>query len=109
METQRSRPEAIRKAALCMLPSVKRHPHQRRIPRVVLEQAEARLQAVGSSLAKAADIEALHRLRKPRPNQFIYTRRNGSFLLEITAYPRFGLPYGQDRLIPIWLATLAHR
>ncbi len=48
-------------------------------------------------------------LRKPRPDQFIYTRRNGNFLLEITAHPRFGLPYGQDRLIPIWLATLAHR
>lgn len=47
-------------------------------------------------------------LRRPPANQFIYTRRNGSFLLEITAHPRFGLPYGQDRLIPIWLATLAY-
>jgi len=27
-------------------------------------------------------------------------------VLEITAHPRFGLPYGQDRLIPIWIATL---
>jgi hypothetical protein len=32
---------------------------------------------------------------------------NGHFLLEITAHPRYGLPYGQDRLIPIWVATLA--
>ena len=48
-------------------------------------------------------------LRKPAANQVIYTRRNGNFLLEITAHPRFGLPYGQDRLIPIWLATLALR
>jgi hypothetical protein len=46
-------------------------------------------------------------LRRPPNNQLIYTRRNGNFLLEITAHPRFGLPYGQDRLIPIWLATLA--
>jgi len=46
-------------------------------------------------------------LRQPPNNQLIYTRRNGHFLLEITAHPRFGLPYGQDRLIPIWLATLA--
>ena len=47
-------------------------------------------------------------LRQPGKDQLIYTRRNGNFLLEITAHPRFGLPYGQDRLIPIWLATLAH-
>jgi hypothetical protein len=46
-------------------------------------------------------------LREPPTDQIIYTRRNGTFLLEITAHPRFGLPYGQDRLIPIWLATLA--
>jgi hypothetical protein len=46
-------------------------------------------------------------LRQPPKDQLIYTRRNGNFLLEITAHPRFGLPYGQDRLIPIWLATLA--
>ncbi|HEV2498105.1 MAG TPA: replication protein RepA [Terriglobia bacterium] len=46
-------------------------------------------------------------LRQPPKNQLIYTRRNGNLRLEITAHPRFGLPYGQDRLIPIWLATLA--
>jgi hypothetical protein len=46
-------------------------------------------------------------LRQPPADQLIYTRRNGRFLLEITAHPRSGLPYGQDRLIPIWLATLA--
>ena len=46
-------------------------------------------------------------LRKPPTNQILYTRRNGTFLLEVTAHPRFGPPYGQDRLIPIWLATLA--
>jgi len=26
--------------------------------------------------------------------------------MEITAHPRFRLPYSQDRLIPIWVATL---
>jgi hypothetical protein len=45
-------------------------------------------------------------LRRPPKDQLIYTRRNGTFVLEITAHPRFGLPYGQDRLIPIWMATL---
>jgi hypothetical protein len=61
-EIQRSPSAAIRKAALCMLPSGKRHPHQRRIPKAVLEQAEAGLQAIGRSLAKAADFDYLHRL-----------------------------------------------
>ena len=46
-------------------------------------------------------------LRRPPVDQLVYTRRNGSFVLEITAHPRFGLPYGQDRLIPIWIATLS--
>jgi hypothetical protein len=36
-----------------------------------------------------------------------YTRRNGKFFLEIAAHPQFNLPFGQDRLIPIWVATLA--
>jgi hypothetical protein len=31
-------------------------------------------------------------LRQPPTDQLIYTRRNGRFLLEITAHPRFGLP-----------------
>lgn len=61
-EIQRSPSEAIREAALCVLPSGKRHPHQRRIPTVVLEQTEARLQAIGRNLAKASDFADLHRL-----------------------------------------------
>jgi hypothetical protein len=46
-------------------------------------------------------------LRRPPSGQLVYTRHNGRFSLEVTAHPRFGLPYGQDRLIPIWVATLA--
>ncbi len=46
-------------------------------------------------------------LRRPPSGQLAYTKHNGRFFLEITAHPRFGLPYGQDRLIPIWVATLA--
>src|SRR5208283_4861136 len=61
-EIQRSSSSAIRKAALCERPSRKRHPHQRRIPKALLEQAEARLQAIGRKLARAADFSALHRL-----------------------------------------------
>ena len=59
-EIQRRPSEAIHKAALCQLPSGKRHPHQRRIPRAVLELAEARLQAAAKRLAAAPDFAALH-------------------------------------------------
>jgi len=46
-------------------------------------------------------------LRRPPHGQTAHARRNGRFFLEITAHPRVRLPYGQDRLIPIWVATLA--
>jgi hypothetical protein len=46
-------------------------------------------------------------LRRAPKEQLLHTRRNGKFFLEITAHPSFGLPFGQDRLIPIWVATLA--
>jgi hypothetical protein len=61
-EIQRSPSAAIRKAALCELPSGKRHPHQRRIPRTLLEDAEGRLQGISRKLSNAADFAALHRL-----------------------------------------------
>jgi hypothetical protein len=48
-------------------------------------------------------------LRRPPQSQTVHARRNGRFFLEISAHPRFGLPHGQDRLIPIWVATLALR
>lgn len=60
-EIQRSPSAAIRKAALCELPSGKRHPHQRRIPGALLEQVEGRLQGIGRKLSKAADFAALYR------------------------------------------------
>jgi hypothetical protein len=60
-EIQRSPSAAIRKAALCELPSGKRHPHQRRIPGALLEQVEARLQGIGRKLASAANFAVLHR------------------------------------------------
>ena len=46
-------------------------------------------------------------VRHPRQQELVYLRRNGKFFLEITGHPRFGLHYGQDRLIPNWIATLA--
>lgn len=48
-------------------------------------------------------------LRRPPKGQLLHERRNGHFKLQITGHPEFGLPFGQDRLIPIFLATLAVR
>lgn len=46
-------------------------------------------------------------VRQPPKGQLLFERRNGSFVLQITGHPEFGLPFGQDRLVPIYLATLA--
>lgn len=48
-------------------------------------------------------------IRRPPPGNLRHTRRNGLFRLEVTGHPEYGLPFGQDRLIPIWVATLAVR
>jgi hypothetical protein len=39
----------------------------------------------------------------------MYTRKNGRFFLQVLAHPQLELPFGQDRIIPIWVATLALR
>jgi hypothetical protein len=46
-------------------------------------------------------------VRRPPKGDLLFERRNGSFVLQITGHPDFGLPFGQDRLVPIYLATLA--
>jgi hypothetical protein len=46
-------------------------------------------------------------VRRPSQGDLLFERRNGSFVLQITGHPQFGLPFGQDRLVPIYLATLA--
>jgi hypothetical protein len=61
-ETQRSPTQAIQKAVLCVLPCGKRHSHQRRIPRRLLEIAEARLQTVQRDLKRAEGFDDLHRV-----------------------------------------------
>ncbi len=47
--------------------------------------------------------------RRPPRDQLLFKRRNGKFKLQLTGHPEFGLPFGQDRLILIFLATLAVR
>lgn len=48
-------------------------------------------------------------IRRPQKSVLEYTRQNGKFFLSLAGHPRFGLPFGQDRIIPIWVATLALR
>jgi plasmid replication initiation protein len=48
-------------------------------------------------------------VRKPPAGEMLYERRNGDFVLQITGHPSYGLPFGQDRIVPIYLATLAMR
>jgi hypothetical protein len=48
-------------------------------------------------------------VRKLPPGQLLYERRNGRFVLQVTGHPEFGVPFGQDRIVPIFLATLAVR
>jgi hypothetical protein len=48
-------------------------------------------------------------LRRPPSSQVIHRRRNGKFFLHVVAHPDYGLPFGQDRLLPIWVATLSLR
>jgi hypothetical protein len=46
-------------------------------------------------------------VRRLPPDQLLYERRNGRFVLQLTGHPEFGVPFGQDRIVPIFLATLA--
>ncbi len=48
-------------------------------------------------------------VKRPQSGQVLHERRNGHFLLQVTGHPSYGLPWGQDRLVPIFLATLAIR
>jgi hypothetical protein len=48
-------------------------------------------------------------VRRLPPDHFLYERRNGQFVLQITGHPEYGVPFGQDRIVPIFLATTAVR
>src|SRR5262245_31786085 len=48
-------------------------------------------------------------LKRPAPGCLLHERRNGHFVLQVTGHPSYGLPWGQDRIVPIFLATLAVR
>jgi hypothetical protein len=46
-------------------------------------------------------------VRKLPEGELLYERRNGQFVLQVTGHPNYGVPFGQDRIVPIFLATLA--
>ncbi|HTA46349.1 MAG TPA: replication protein RepA [Bryobacteraceae bacterium] len=46
-------------------------------------------------------------IRRPAAGVKEYTRVNGRFSLRIATTSKLGLPFGQDRLIPLWISTLA--
>lgn len=46
-------------------------------------------------------------VRRLPEGQLVYQRRNGQFILQVTGHPDYGVPFGQDRIVPIFLATLA--
>lgn len=48
-------------------------------------------------------------IKRPPKGALMHERRNGQFLLQVTGHPSYGVPWGQDRLVPIFLATLAVR
>ena len=48
-------------------------------------------------------------IKRPAKGALMHERRNGHFLLQVTGHPTYGVPWGQDRLVPIFLATLAMR
>jgi hypothetical protein len=48
-------------------------------------------------------------VKRPAAGCLLHERRNGQFVLQVTGHPSYGLPWGQDRLVPIFLATMAIR
>ena len=48
-------------------------------------------------------------IKRPVKGMLMHERRNGQFLLQVTGHPNYGVPWGQDRLVLIFLATLAMR
>jgi hypothetical protein len=48
-------------------------------------------------------------IKRPAKGSFMHERRNGQFVLQVIGHPNYGVPWGQDRLVPIFLATLAMR
>jgi hypothetical protein len=92
------------------------------VPELVVSKQKLR-QAEGSGIVRLKREEGKQNLgfssrpfvlcglpvKKLPKNELLYERRNGNFVLQITGHPDYRLPFGQDRIVPIYLATLAVR
>ena len=85
----------------------KRKLRQAEIIQLVREKREQEKQTLGFS-SRPFVLCGLP-VKRPKASCLLHERRNGQFLLQITGHPTYGLPWGQDRLVPIFLATLAVR
>ena len=85
----------------------KRRLRQTETIQVVREKRESETQNLGFS-SRPFVLCGLP-VKRPSPGCLLHERRNGQFVLQVTGHPSYGLPWGQDRLIPIFLATLAIR
>jgi hypothetical protein len=82
-----------------------------------LRQAEAILLVRINREREAPDIGFASRpfvlcglpIKRPAKGALLHERRNGQFLLQVTGHPKYGVPWGQDWLVRIFLATLAVR
>jgi hypothetical protein len=74
---------------------------------IVRENRECEKQNVGFS-ARPFVLCCLP-VKRPPTGSLLHERRNGQFVLQVTGHPSYGLPWGQDRLVPIFLATMAIR
>ena len=74
---------------------------------MVRENRESERQIVGFS-ARPFVLCGLP-VKRPPTGSLLHERRNGQFVLQVTGHPSYGLPWGQDRLVPIFLATMAVR
>jgi hypothetical protein len=46
-------------------------------------------------------------VRRPAKHTLEYSCQNGRFRLRVIGHPNYGLPFRQDRLLLIWIATMA--
>ena len=46
-------------------------------------------------------------VRRPPHHTLEYSRQNGRFHLRVIGHPDYGLPFGQDRLLLIWISSMA--
>src|SRR5215831_3458439 len=77
----------------------------------VIESVRMRRQSARQNLGFSSRPFVLRGLpvKCPPAGTLVHERRNGQFVLLVTGHPNYGLPWGQDRLVPLFLATLATR